>query len=190
MHRGFEQDHNRTPVNTTQPERAQRAASGIRRRGRLPAATVGAACAALALFAAGCGSGGSNSTANTSAAAGTTAGTTTGTSTSGGLKPTTTPKYASPSSSEAVKSGVVQIAYRNIAIDPDTVRVKVGTTIKWTNYDPVEHNVTSKSGPISFASKNFGEGHTIEFKMTKPGIIHYECTIHPATMNGTIEVVQ
>jgi plastocyanin len=140
-----------------------------------------AACAALALVA-GCGSSGSNSTGTTATKAKSVS--------SGGLKADTTPKYASPSSSEPAQSGVVQIAYRNIAIDPDTVRVKVGSTIKWTNYDPVEHNVTSESGPIKFASKNFGEGHTIEFKMTKPGVIHYECTIHPATMNGTIEVVK
>jgi plastocyanin len=148
-------------------------------RGGLVLATV---CAALAL-AAGCGSSGSGTTSNTAAAAKpkTTAG--------GGLKGVTTPKYASPASSEAVKSGVVNIAYRNIAIDPDTIRVKVGTIIRWTNYDPVEHNVTSESGPDKFASKNFSEGHVIEFKMTKPGIVHYECTIHPTTMNGTIEVV-
>jgi plastocyanin len=139
-------------------------------------------CALLAL-AAGCGSSssGSNSTTGSSAHTKTAAG--------GGLKPVTTPKFAAPSSSEPVKSGVVQIAYRNIAIDPDTIRVKVGTIIRWTNYDPVEHNVTSESGPDKFASKNFGEGHTIEFKMTKPGIVHYECTIHPTTMNATIEVV-
>jgi plastocyanin len=145
------------------------------------ALSVAAACAALAL-AAGCGSSGSSSTGATAK--------TSKASSSEGLKVDSTPKYASPSSSEPVQSGVVQIAYRNIAIDPDTVRVKVGSTIKWTNYDPVEHNVTSKSGPISFASKDFGEGHTVEFKMTKPGVIHYECTIHPATMNGTIEVVK
>jgi plastocyanin len=144
-------------------------------------ASVAAACATLVL-AAGCGSSGSSSTGTTATKAKTTS--------SEGLKADTTPKYASPSSSEPVQSGVVQIAYRNIAIDPDTVRVKVGTTIRWTNYDPVEHNVTSKSGPISFASKDFGEGHTIEYKMTKPGVIHYECTIHPATMNGTVEVVK
>jgi plastocyanin len=143
--------------------------------------SVAAACAAL-VVAAGCGSSGSSSTGTTTTKA--------KSSSSEGLKPDTTPKYASPSSSEPVQSGVVQIAYRNIAIDPDTVRVKVGTTVRWTNYDPVEHNVTSKSGPVSFASKDFSEGHTVEFKMTKPGIIHYECTIHPATMNGTIEVVQ
>jgi plastocyanin len=143
--------------------------------------SVAAACAVLVL-AAGCGSSGSSSTGTTA--------TTAKHNSNEGLKPDTTPKYASPSSSEPVQSGVVQIAYRNIAIDPDTVRVKVGSTVKWTNYDPVEHNVTSKSGPISFASKDFSEGHTIEFKMTKPGVIHYECTIHPATMNGTIEVVK
>ena len=84
----------------------------------------------------------------------------------------------------------MQIAYHNIAIDPDTVRVKVGSTVKWTNFDPVEHNVTSKGGPTSFASKNFGEGHSFEVKLTKAGLIHYLCTNHPTTMNGTIEVVQ
>jgi plastocyanin len=139
------------------------------------------------LLAAGCGSSNSSST-GASSSTGTTG--TTSSSASAGLKAATTPKYASPSSSEPVQSGVVQIAYRNIAINPDTVRVKVGSTIKWTNYDPVEHNVTSESGPIKFASKNFSEGHAIEFKMTKPGVIHYECTIHPTTMNGTIEVVK
>jgi plastocyanin len=145
-----------------------------------------AACATLALLA-GCGSSGST---NSSSSAATTPATTTKTTASGGLKYDTTPKYASPSSSAPVQSGVVQVAYRNIAIDPDTIRVKVGSTIKWTNYDPVEHNVTSRSGPIQFASKDFGEGKAVEFKMTKPGIIHYLCTIHPATMNGTIEVVK
>jgi plastocyanin len=84
----------------------------------------------------------------------------------------------------------VDIAYRNIAIAPDTVRVKVGSTIKWTNYDPIPHNVTSEGGVTKFASKNFGEGGTFEITVTKPGIIHYENTLQPTTMNGTIEVVQ
>lgn len=109
---------------------------------------------------------------------------------SGGLKYNTTPKYATPSSSAPVQSGVVQVAYRNIAIDPDTLRVKAGSTVRWTNYDPVEHNVTSKGGPDHFASKTFAEGGTVEFKLNKPGIVHYVCTIHPTTMNGTIEVVK
>jgi plastocyanin len=140
------------------------------------------ACASLAL-AAGCGSSGSTSSSSPSASA------TGKTATSSGLKYDTTPKYAAPSSSAPVQSGVVAVAYRNIAIDPDTVKVKVGTTIKWTNYDSVEHNVTSEGGPSRFKSATLQEGHTFEFQATKPGVIHYECTFHPTTMNGTIEVV-
>ena len=145
----------------------------------LPVALI--ACSAL-LFAAGCGSSGSSSSS--------TAATTSSTSTSGGLKANTTPKYATPSSSSPVQSGTVQVAYRNIAINPDTLKVKVGSTIKWMNYDSVEHNVTSEGGAAKFASKDFGENGTYEIKVTKPGTIHYECTIHPASMNGTIEVVK
>ena len=100
---------------------------------------------------------------------------------------TTTPKFATATG--PVRSGSVQIAYRNIAIAPDTVRVKVGSTIKWTNYDSVQANVTSVGGPQKFASSNFGEGGTYEIKASKPGVIHYECTLYPVTMNGTIEVV-
>jgi plastocyanin len=150
-------------------------------RRALPVAVM--ACAALA-FAAGCGSSSSSSSSTAATAK------TSSTSTAGGLKADTTPQYASPSSSSPIQSGVVPVAYRNIAIDPDTLKVKVGSTIKWTNYDSVEHNVTSEGGVAKFASKDFGEGGTYEIKVTKPGIIHYECTIHPASMNGTIEVVK
>ncbi len=113
---------------------------------------------------------------------------TSSTSTSPGLQPDTTPKFAPASG--PVHSGVVNIAYRNIAIAPDTVRVKVGSTIKWTNYDTISHNVTSEGGVAKFASKDFGGGGTFEFTVTKPGIIHYENTLQPTTMNGTIEVVK
>jgi plastocyanin len=161
------------------------------------------ACCAL-MLASGCGS----SSTTTGASTGTGTGTTTGASTTTGTsaaKPTstaksagsapeivkvdTTPKFASPSPSAPVQSGTVQIAYRDIAIEPDTVRVKVGATIKWTNYDSTQANVTSEGGPYKFASKNFGQGGAFELKVEKPGVIHYESTQYPVTMNGTIEVV-
>jgi plastocyanin len=154
-----------------------------------------AGCALAAI--AGCGSSSSSTAASTSTTS--TANTATKTSTvtttksgkgGAGIKVDTTPKFASPSSSSPVQSGVVQIAYRNIAIDPDTVRVKVGSTIKWTNYDSVQANVTSVgTGPQRIASKNFGEGKSFEVKVEKAGVIHYECTLFPTTMNGTIEVL-
>jgi plastocyanin len=169
------------------------------------------ASCALALVT-GCGSSSTTTGASTNTAVGTTAGaatttsasTTASTSTSAAkatstakgtgsapeiVKVDTTPKFASPSPSAPVQSGTVQIAYRDIAIEPDTVRVKVGSTIKWTNYDSTQANVTSEGGPYKFASKNFGEGGTFELKLEKPGVIHYESTQYPVTMNGTIEVV-
>ncbi len=145
------------------------------------------ACCVLGLLG-GCGSSGEQ--AHSTAASGA-AGTTTSTTASAGetLRPDTTPKFAAPSPSAPVQSGVVEIAYRDIAIAPDTVRVKLGSTIRWTNYDSTPHNVTSEGGPLKFASKDFGQGATFEVKATKPGVIHYENTLQPATMNGTIEVV-
>ncbi len=153
------------------------------------------ACSALLLVAgliAGCGSSG-KSGGTTATSASTAAHTAGGSapSSSGALKPTTTPKFATPEASAPIQSGVVQIAYRNIAIVPDTLRVKVGSTIRWTNYDSTEHNVTSVGpGPQKFASKDFGENGTFEIKVERPGVIHYESTTQPATMNGTIEVIR
>jgi plastocyanin len=152
----------------------------------------------LLMLASGCGSSGSTSTSETTTV---TVGGRTSTVVVGkngsvsktataGLQTDTTPKYATPEASAPVQSGVVQIEYRNIAINPDAIKVKVGSTVKWTNYDPVEHNVTSESGPAHFKSKNFGEGGTFEYTVTRPGVIHYENTLQPVSMNGTIEVVE
>jgi plastocyanin len=101
-----------------------------------------------------------------------------------------TPAFASPPPSAPVLSGLVKVSYRNFAINPDVVRVHSGATIEWTNNDPTDHNVTGESGPQPFASKNFGEGATFRVHLSKPGIYHYECTLHPATMNGTIQVLR
>jgi plastocyanin len=148
-------------------------------------------CVALALMA-GCGSSSGSAGGATTATSGTTGAKASKPASPGAsLKVDTTPKFGAPSPSAPVQSGVVQIAYRNIAIDPDTVRVRVGSTIRWTNYDSTQANVTSEGGTggYKFASKNFGEGGTFELKASKPGVIHYECTLYPVTMNGTIEVV-
>jgi plastocyanin len=147
-------------------------------------ATAAAAACGLLLAASGCGSAGDSSTATETVS--TTAG---GSSSHSTLRVNKTPRFAVPSPSSPLLAGVVQIAYRNIAIAPDAIRVKLGATIKWTNYDSIDHNVTSKGGPQPFASGDFGEGGTFEIRANKPGTIHYECTIHPTTMNGTIEVV-
>ncbi|HWX75446.1 MAG TPA: plastocyanin/azurin family copper-binding protein [Solirubrobacteraceae bacterium] len=143
----------------------------------IPARTIAASCVAL-LLASGCGSSSHPSASATPTSALTP-----------GLRVSTTPRYAAPPASAPAQSGVIQIAYRNITIRPDTLKAKVGSTIAWTNEDPIEHNVTSQSGPAKFASKNFGQGQSFRVTLTRPGVLHYLCTIHPTTMNGTIDVV-
>jgi plastocyanin len=155
-------------------------------RARAAAFTLIAA-AALA----GCGSSSTSSGTGTSAT-GTAAKTATNGSTSpsgSSLKVIQTPKFPRPPKSAPVHSGLVEVAYRNITISPVTLRVKAGTTVRWRNFDPVEHNVTSHAGPQRVASQNFGQGQSFEVKLTRKGLLRYECTIHPVTMNGSIEVL-
>jgi plastocyanin len=101
-----------------------------------------------------------------------------------------TPKYASPASSAPVRTGVVQLEYRELTIDPDAVRAKVGSTIRWVNGDPQPCNVVSRGGSYRFASGQLAEGKSFQLRLTRPGTIHYECTAYPATMNGTIQAVR
>ena len=141
------------------------------------------ACATL-LLASGCGSSKEARSASRTASGATEAGSSSG---QGGEV------FGEPSEKAAVPrpSGqVAEVAYRDVAISPAKTRVKVGTTIVWTNHDSVEHNVTSVGGPSHFASKNIEEGQGFQFKTTRPGTIRYECTIHPTRMKGTIEVVK
>jgi plastocyanin len=156
------------------------------------AAPAFAAVAALALLA-GCGSsesGGSSTAGSSTAGSKTTSSTGTTGKPKEGLIPNGKINYANPPASAPVRSGTVKISYHEITIEPDTLRVKAGSTIEWINEDPVQHNVTSEPGaPSKISSGNFGEGHSFRFTVTKPGIVHYKCTNHPSTMNGTIEVV-
>lgn len=113
------------------------------------------ACCSLVLVSA-CGSTDTASTGTTTPSARATS------SNSAGVKIQQAPGSPSTASSSPVRGGVVEVAYRNIAIAPDLLRVKVGTTIRWTNEDPLVHNVTCKSGPQTFASKTLSQGQTFQ----------------------------
>ena len=144
-----------------------------------PAAIV---CAA-ALLVAGCGSSKSGTTGATTT-------TSTNATVKSGLTVPGKINYASPPANAPVQSGVVKITYHEFAIEPDTVKAKVGSTLEWTNENTEKCNVKSEGGPYTFDSGNLPEGGTFELKLDKPGTIHYECTSYPTTMNGTIEVVE
>ena len=98
---------------------------------------------------------------------------------------------AAPAAPAPKKAGkTVAVAMKNIAFLPKSVSVAKGTTVKWTNEDNVNHDVTKKSGPgpdFSSGQGNLAKGATYQQTLNTPGTIKYVCTVHPG-MAGTIKV--
>ena len=74
---------------------------------------------------------------------------------------------------------------------PDTVTIKVGDTITWSNDDSAAHTVTSgtvEAGSTgAFDSSLFMSGTTYEFTFDKAGKYDYFCMVHP-WMTGEVIV--
>lgn len=102
--------------------------------------------------------------------------------------PAAAPSATTPAAAAGAAGGIVAVSMKNIQFAPKSVTAKVGQTVKWTNDDSVDHNVTAKSGE-TFTSSTFGQGATYSHKLTKAGTIQYVCTIHPG-MAGTIVVTK
>ena len=74
---------------------------------------------------------------------------------------------------------------QDFAFSPETVTVKVGSAITWTNGDGFAHSV--KSGDGSFASQDLQQGQSFTTTFAAPGTHAYVCGIHNS-MTGTVVV--
>ncbi|HST62732.1 MAG TPA: cupredoxin family copper-binding protein [Longimicrobium sp.] len=74
---------------------------------------------------------------------------------------------------------------RNMAFAPGRMEVAVGTTVQWTNNDPLAHTVTASDR--SFDSGLIQPGGTWAHTFTTPGTYDYSCTPHPF-MKGVVIV--
>lgn len=82
------------------------------------------------------------------------------------------------------------IDIKNYMFSPMTVRVKVGTTVSWTNQDGVKHTITADTKSAAAPdSMDIAEGQSYSFKFTKAGSYTYHCFPHPY-MHGTIIVTE
>ena len=68
-------------------------------------------------------------------------------------------------------------------VDPQTVIVKVGTTVTWRNSSG-QHDVTSRDG--LFRSPTLGDSYSHTFM--RPGAFKYWCSFHQAEMRGEVIV--
>jgi plastocyanin len=81
--------------------------------------------------------------------------------------------------------GAVKIA--NFAFDPQTVVVKPGTTVTWTNADASIHDIKDTSPLATPVSNSLGKGDKFTITYAQPGTYSYVCGIHPY-MTGSVEV--
>lgn len=65
----------------------------------------------------------------------------------------------------------------NFIFTPQSLTVKVGTRITWTNRDDIPHAVMSDSA--EFHSQALDTDDSFSFTPTKPGTYSYFCSLHP-----------
>jgi len=77
------------------------------------------------------------------------------------------------------------VSIRNMAFSPNSLSVKAGATVTWTNSDTTIHTVTADDG--SFNSGNIAVGATYSKVFSSAGAFSYHCALHPE-MTGKIVV--
>ena len=77
------------------------------------------------------------------------------------------------------------ISIDNFTFAPQTLTVKAGTTVTWTNRDDIPHAVAAVDK--GFKSKALDTDDRYSFTFTTPGTFAYFCSLHPH-MTGTIVV--
>jgi plastocyanin len=115
---------------------------------------------------------------------------------SGGGASTPMPTMTSSGAAVAPATGNA-VAIQNFSFTPQTLTVKAGTKVTWTNQDTTVHNVTSTNGPginaattSLFSSGSLNQGQSFSYTFAKAGTYYYDCTIHAsmATMHATVIV--
>jgi plastocyanin len=78
------------------------------------------------------------------------------------------------------------VSIDNFTFTPQTLTVKAGTTVTWTNKDDIPHGIASDNNAFR-RSKALDTDDKFAFTFTTPGTYKYFCYVHPH-MTGTIVV--
>jgi len=94
---------------------------------------------------------------------------------------------SSPRSTATVTGTAAAVTIQNYAFAPQSLTVKAGTRVTWTNRDSTAHTATADQGSLDTGTINPGQSKMFEF--SHPGTYAYHCAFH-AFMTGTITVVR
>lgn len=95
------------------------------------------------------------------------------------------PQPAGPTSMPMAAPGAITVTIRNYGFYPSSVVVQPGQVVIWVNKDVPLHTVTSAGN--AWTSATLLPGGRFEVRLTRPGVYHYSCLIHPV-MLGTLLV--
>jgi plastocyanin len=102
------------------------------------------------------------------------------------------PKSAAPAvapgvqPADSVAPAAAKVTIRLLKYSPDTIQIRTGETVEWTNNDLTPHTVTSQpAGDLNSGSIDAGASWRHTF--AQPGNFPYFCTFHPE-MEGEIIV--
>src|SRR5881296_3036003 len=87
--------------------------------------------------------------------------------------------YLEGTAAAPVKPVTVEIAITDKTYAPHVVVVPVGSTVRFPNHDPFNHNVFSVSEPNSFDLGLYGRGETKSHTFDHPGLVRVYCNVHP-----------
>ena len=79
----------------------------------------------------------------------------------------------------------LSVQITNFNYTPEVIKVKVGTTISWTNEDNVPHTITGDDN--SWDSGRVKKNETYSHTFDKAGTFEYHCAYHSA-MKGSVIV--
>ncbi len=81
--------------------------------------------------------------------------------------------------------GTLFIAIKDNVYDPDTLTVKQGGSVRWTNQGAILHSVVSDSG--LWQSPLLAPTSWFDVRFDSLGTFTYHCSLHPE-MTGTVRV--
>jgi amicyanin len=83
-------------------------------------------------------------------------------------------------------AATIAVSIDNFTFNPQTLTVKAGATVTWTNKDDIPHGIAWAGGAFA-KSKALDTDDVYSFTFTTPGTYKYFCYIHPH-MTGNIVV--
>jgi plastocyanin len=78
-----------------------------------------------------------------------------------------------------------QVSIADFKFKPDTISVKKGTKLTWSNDDQAAHTATADDR--AFDTQAIAQGEQKSVTLSKPGTFAYHCDFHPF-MKGTVVV--